>query len=175
MYLYAKGIDFAFLKLFNNRSNLHKPVYPIYLYHLIYSRCMICQQLAPGALFSPGTPVSSTNKTDCHNTTKISLKVELNIITLTQILWDLCVSVTRVIQIPTSPDKNFSTILHDKVVKSLNPPYFTDKPNQILHKLNVVGINPIFKKCVCSVSLFQMAQRKKTKEQTTIYKSLHYF
>jgi hypothetical protein len=47
---------------------------------------MICQQLAADVLFSPGTPVSSTNKTDCHNTTEISLKVALNIITLTQIL-----------------------------------------------------------------------------------------
>jgi hypothetical protein len=91
------------------------------------------------------------------------LKVALNIITLTQILWDLCVSVTRVIQIPTSPDKNFSTILHDKVVKSLNPPYFTDKPNQILYKLNVVGISPIFKKCVCSVSLFSNGSKENDK------------
>jgi hypothetical protein len=29
-------------------------------------------------LFSPGTPVSSTNKTDCHNITEILLKVALN-------------------------------------------------------------------------------------------------
>ena len=26
-------------------------------------------------VFSPGTPVSSTNKTDCHNITEILLKV----------------------------------------------------------------------------------------------------
>jgi uncharacterized protein (DUF1499 family) len=30
--------------------------------------------------FSPGTPVSSTNKTDCHNITEILLKLELNTI-----------------------------------------------------------------------------------------------
>jgi hypothetical protein len=30
-----------------------------------------------------GTPVSSTNKTDCHNITEIFLKVVLNTITLT--------------------------------------------------------------------------------------------
>ena len=34
--------------------------------------------------FSPGTPVSSTNKTD-HNITEILFKVELNTITLTLI------------------------------------------------------------------------------------------
>jgi hypothetical protein len=33
--------------------------------------------------FSPGTPVSSTNKTDCHDITEILLKVALNTITLT--------------------------------------------------------------------------------------------
>jgi hypothetical protein len=34
--------------------------------------------------FSLCTPVSSTNKTDCHNITEILLKVALNTITLTQ-------------------------------------------------------------------------------------------
>jgi hypothetical protein len=32
---------------------------------------------------SPGTPVSSTNKTDCHDITEILLKVALNTIALT--------------------------------------------------------------------------------------------
>jgi hypothetical protein len=35
-----------------------------------------------GLWFSPGTPVSSTNKTDCHDITEILLKVALNTITL---------------------------------------------------------------------------------------------
>jgi hypothetical protein len=30
-----------------------------------------------GLWFSPGTPVSSTNKTDCHDITEILMKVEL--------------------------------------------------------------------------------------------------
>jgi hypothetical protein len=34
-------------------------------------------------LFSPGTPVSSTNKTDRHDIAEILLKVALNTITLT--------------------------------------------------------------------------------------------
>ena len=34
--------------------------------------------------FSPGTPVSSTNKSDCHDITELLLKVALNTITLNQ-------------------------------------------------------------------------------------------
>jgi hypothetical protein len=33
-----------------------------------------------GLWFSPGTPVSSTNKTDCHDIAEILLKVALNTI-----------------------------------------------------------------------------------------------
>jgi len=36
-----------------------------------------------GQCFSPGSPVSSTNKTDGHDITEILLKVALNTITLT--------------------------------------------------------------------------------------------
>ena len=43
----------------------------------------VCQWLATGWWFSPGTPVSSTNKTDRHNIAEILLKVVLNTITLT--------------------------------------------------------------------------------------------
>ena len=41
------------------------------------------QWLATGRLFSPGTPVSSTNKADRHHITVILLKVALNTINLT--------------------------------------------------------------------------------------------
>jgi hypothetical protein len=44
------------------------------------------QWLTTGQWFSPGIPVSSTNKTDSHDITDILLKVALNIITLTLIL-----------------------------------------------------------------------------------------
>ena len=40
----------------------------------------ICQLLATGQWFSPGTPAFSTNKTDHHNITEIWLKVALNTI-----------------------------------------------------------------------------------------------
>ena len=38
----------------------------------------VCQKLEAGLWFSPGTPVSSTNKTDRHDITEILLKVTLN-------------------------------------------------------------------------------------------------
>jgi hypothetical protein len=40
----------------------------------------VCQWLAVGRWFSPGTPVSSTNKTDGHDITEILLRVVLNTI-----------------------------------------------------------------------------------------------
>ena len=43
----------------------------------------VCQWRTAGQLFSPGTPVSSTNTTDCHDITEILLKVALNANTLT--------------------------------------------------------------------------------------------
>jgi hypothetical protein len=41
----------------------------------------VCQWLAAGQWFSPGIPISSTNKTDRHDITEILLKVALNTIT----------------------------------------------------------------------------------------------
>jgi magnesium-transporting ATPase (P-type) len=40
----------------------------------------VCQWLATGRLFSPGSPVSSTNKTDRHDIAEILLKVALDTI-----------------------------------------------------------------------------------------------
>ena len=42
-----------------------------------------CQWLATGRWISPGTPVSSTNKTSRHDITEILLKMVINTITLT--------------------------------------------------------------------------------------------
>jgi len=46
----------------------------------------VCQWLATGRWFSPGPPVSSTNKTDCHDITEILLKVALSAIN--QPIWE---------------------------------------------------------------------------------------
>jgi hypothetical protein len=40
----------------------------------------VCQWLAAGRLLSPGTQLSSSNKTDRHGIAEILLKVELNTI-----------------------------------------------------------------------------------------------
>jgi hypothetical protein len=52
---------------------------------LIRVRCTtlcdnVCQWLTTGRWFSPDPPVSSTNKTDCHDIAEILLNVALNII-----------------------------------------------------------------------------------------------
>ena len=59
---------------------------------LLRARCTtlchkVCQWLAAGQWFSLDTPVSSTNKTDCHDLTEILLKVAFNTITLTLTLY----------------------------------------------------------------------------------------
>jgi hypothetical protein len=41
--------------------------------------------LSAGLWFSPGAPVSSTNKTDCHNIAEILLKVVLKTINQTKL------------------------------------------------------------------------------------------
>ena len=54
----------------------------------IISLCdKVCQWLAADRWFSPGTPVSSTNKTDSHDIAEILLKVALNT-TNQPINWD---------------------------------------------------------------------------------------
>ena len=40
----------------------------------------VCQWLTTGQWFSPGRPVSSINKTDCHDIIEILLKVALSTI-----------------------------------------------------------------------------------------------
>jgi hypothetical protein len=47
----------------------------------VYSTQHYVIKFATGLWFSPGTPVSSINKTDCHDITEILLKVALNIMT----------------------------------------------------------------------------------------------
>jgi hypothetical protein len=60
--------------------------------HLWFTRTYtweVCQWLATGRWFSPGSLVSSTNKTDHHDITEILLKVALSKITLTlTYTWD---------------------------------------------------------------------------------------
>ena len=54
----------------------HQYVYKYSIKFLWYD----CQWLATGGWFTPDNPVSSTNKTDCHDITEILLKVAFNTI-----------------------------------------------------------------------------------------------
>ena len=67
----------------------------------------VCQWLATSRWFSPGTPVSSTNKTDHHDITEILLKVMLDIIKQTYIWYRIHVFLYRWINI-----HNYSIELH---------------------------------------------------------------
>ena len=46
-------------------------------------RDKVCHLLVTGQWFSPGTPISSINKTDHHDIAEVLLKVALNFITVT--------------------------------------------------------------------------------------------
>ena len=78
IFMYADMI-FGFLWLARDRHGRMKLSVRI----SIRARCTticdnVCQWLATGRWSSPGSPVSSTNKTDSHNIIEILLKVALN-------------------------------------------------------------------------------------------------
>ena len=62
-----------------------------------------------GWWFSPGRPVSSTNKTNCHDITEILLKLTLS--TLSHLLWDCMVVgaiTTKVVSSNLADDEVYS-------------------------------------------------------------------
>ena len=87
-------------KILSNRNTKQSNVGNLYLEHTHYISLLtlwvrtplrwcvldttlcdkVCQWLATGRWFSPGTPVPSTNKSDCHDTAEILLKAELSTI-----------------------------------------------------------------------------------------------
>jgi hypothetical protein len=75
----------------------------------------VCQQLATGRWFSPGTLISSTNKTDRHDITKILLKVALSTIYQTKptnhILVDFKSSLEHVLYVYYVSTRNKTLIL----------------------------------------------------------------
>jgi hypothetical protein len=99
---------FCFITLQNGSITINRPLwsYGSWIYNYLRNQCLspltswiwillrrgvldttlcdkVSQWRAAGQWFSLGTPVSSTNKTDCYNITEILLKVALNTITLT--------------------------------------------------------------------------------------------
>jgi hypothetical protein len=71
--------------IYNYLCNQYLSPLMLWVWISIRARCTtlcdkVCQWLATGQWFSPGPPVSSTNKTDRHDITEILLKVVLNTI-----------------------------------------------------------------------------------------------
>jgi hypothetical protein len=78
---------FLFCSPINSKFLFNQCLSPLMLWVRIsiWARCTtlcdkVCQWLATGWWFSPGPPVSSTNKTDRHDITELLLKVALNTI-----------------------------------------------------------------------------------------------
>ena len=67
--------------LFVNKHNVYIDINIFFSDTTLYDK--VYQWLAAGRWFLTGTPVYSTNKTDCHDIAEILLKVALNTITLT--------------------------------------------------------------------------------------------
>jgi len=82
----------------------------------------VCQWLAPGRWFSPGTPTSSTNKTHGHDITKILLKVALNTITLIQWITYQIVMMNNVWEEALIMN-SFYSLLSSRVMRLLNISY----------------------------------------------------
>ena len=96
-------ICFIFTQILSNRNTKQSNVGNLYLEHTHYISLLtlwvrtplrwcvldttlcdkVCQWLATGRWFSPGTLVPSTNKSDCHDTAEILLKAELSTINQT--------------------------------------------------------------------------------------------
>ena len=71
--------------IYNYICNLYLSSLMLWVRILLMARCItvcdkVCQWLAAGRWFSPGPPVSSTNKTNCHDIAEILLKVALSVI-----------------------------------------------------------------------------------------------
>ena len=84
----------------------------------VHHYVIVCQWLAAGQWFSPGTPVPSTNKTNHNNITEILLKVALNTININQ---------TK----PTYSYFNFDTL-------AMSPPFIDILRYLLIHLLHVL-------------------------------------
>ena len=94
----------------------------------------VCQCLVTGRWFSPGTPVSSTNRTDRHDITELLLKVALN--TIKAMLEDQCDpnlyefnmsnNITKVsIIFQCTPESTFKTYYYRQLLVCLSTLYIS--------------------------------------------------
>ena len=76
-YMYTLTTYTVYISQYIFCNKLHVHTYTVYI-----SQYITMKILATGRWFSSGTPVSSTNKTDCHDIIEILLKVALSTLTL---------------------------------------------------------------------------------------------
>ena len=93
----------------------------------LFFNTIVCQWLAADQWFSPGTTVSSTNKTDHHNIAEILLKVALNSIILTPFnkirnFWKLWTKVTNT-NVQTLICSNAKSHICKELLKIINESY----------------------------------------------------
>ena len=86
----------------------------------------VCQWLATGRWFSPGTLVSSTDKTNCHDITEVLFKMALNAKTLTLIFYHFQIHFINIFfnlfpdeswitsSNPSSPPPSYDEVVHDR-------------------------------------------------------------
>ena len=79
----------------------------------------VCQWLATGRWFSPGTSVSSTNKTDSHDKTEILLKVALSTINLPNTWYDIIQFLLLLLLDPAFSTSATLQFLHNFLIWSL--------------------------------------------------------
>ena len=119
----------------------------------------VCQGLATGRWFSLGTLISSTNKTDCHDTTEILLKVALNTINPTnhfintvdshclELGWleflsksrtSLCINIYNLTPVESNSDESKFRLSRIKVlVPRCRKPYYWHSISQIYQSKHV--------------------------------------
>jgi hypothetical protein len=74
--------------------------------------------LAEGQWFSPGTSVSSTNKTDCQDITEILLKVPLNSITLIMFIFQMDIVLEMAHKVDDTGNNNIPSreLVQEKII-----------------------------------------------------------
>ena len=93
----------------------------------------VCQSLATGRWFSPGHPVSSTNKSDHHDITEMLLKVTLNTIKKNKILTNLEYLLISKRQVENQPEMCSHDRKKNKIKKQTNKQ--TNKQTKVLRTL----------------------------------------
>jgi hypothetical protein len=133
--LWIRNLFIRYMIKVVSSNHVHGEVYSIQHYVINFS-----QWVVTGRWFSPGTPVSSSNKTDSHNKTEILLKVALNTIYQPYCLWirNLYFKFVLVVY-EWKKIKIFSFLLNEELRLQATTQLYLFQITQI--KLNIYGTN----------------------------------